>query len=191
MADGSFAGAVARSLAVCGCPAEVPGVLTSPRAPHPGAGLAEEYWHWFGDPAGPRIHLIESVYTQWTRLAGPGLPFANERGWMGGDSAVHMADLYSSLGLTVPEEWAHAPDHLALEMEFLALLAEHGTPGQQEQFLRQHLGWLPHLVSRAEAAGVDGFYRALLTLVAQVVDRLLVEAAGIEPLGKPFLPPSP
>lgn len=146
----------------------VPAAFTPPAA-EAAHDLSDAYWHWFEDPLGPRVRLVESVYTPWTRGSGADLAFAHERGWLGGDSATHMADLYRDLGLRAPEEWAHAPDHLALEMEFLALLIEHGTPAQQERFLAQHLSWVPDLVARAEAAGVEGFYLAVLQFVAAVL----------------------
>jgi TorA maturation chaperone TorD len=167
VASGSFAEAVDRCLADAGCPLVSPEAFT---VSDPAVDLSRAYWHWFEDPLGPRVHLVESVYTPWTRAPNPALPFARERGWLGGDSAEHLADLYRTLGLAVPEEWAHAPDHLALELEFLALLIEHGTPAQEDQFLRQHLSWLPDLVGGAEAAGVDGFYGAALRFAAAVVD---------------------
>ncbi len=165
-AGGAFVAAVDRCLAACGCPLTSPGGLTILDPD----GLSRAYWHWFEDPLGPRVHLVESVYTPWTRQTDPALPFAGERGWLGGDSAAHLTDLYRALGLAVPEEWAHAPDHLALELEFLALLIECGTPAQAAQFIRQHLSWLPDLVRKAEDAGVDGFYGALLQFVAAVVE---------------------
>jgi TorA maturation chaperone TorD len=152
-------------LAAIGCPIPLPAAFSRPTS-EAEADLARTYWHWFEDPAGARVRLVESVYLPWTRVPGADVSFAHERGWLGGDSAAHMADLYRALGLAPPEEWAHAPDHLALELEFLALLIEQGTRAQQEQFLAQHLCWVPDLVARAEAAGVEGFYRAVLQFVA-------------------------
>jgi TorA maturation chaperone TorD len=166
VAGGAFAEAVDGCLTACGCPLATPAAFG---ASDPAPDLPRAYWHWFEDPLGPRVHLVESVYRPWTRSPSA-LPFAGERGWLGADSAAHLADLYRTLGLVVPEEWTHAPDHLALELEFLALLVEHGTPAQAAQFLHQHLAWIPDLVRKAEGAGVDGFYGALLPFVAAVVE---------------------
>ena len=41
---------------------------------------------------------------------------------VGGDPAAHLRALYGALGLAVPPELHHAPDHLALELTFYGLL---------------------------------------------------------------------
>jgi TorA maturation chaperone TorD len=73
------------------------------------------------------------------------------------------------LGIDIPPELAHAPDHLALELSFMALLAESGSTDQQEQFRRQHLDWVAELSAVAGRRDASPACKALLALIAAVV----------------------
>lgn len=144
------------------------GVGWRPPLPLPPEELAEAYYQAFGRPRGA-LRPIESVYKPWTSDPTAELALARSRGWLGGDPAAHLRDLYQAVGITTPRALAHAPDHLALELEFMAVLVEHGTVAQQRLFLQQHLDWLPDLVAAAEALAVPAFYRDLLNLTAGFV----------------------
>lgn len=93
-----------------------------------------------------------------------------------------LADLnafYRAFGLEVAEDAAERPDHICLELEFLAVLAakeayalEHQLDADQlgvcrdaqRKFLRAHLGhWLPAFTRRLEREAVPG----TLTCLAQ------------------------
>ena len=123
----------------------------------------------FAVPGHP-LTCIESVHKPWTADPQATLAFAHEKGWLGGDSASHMRDLFGLAGLAIPPELAHAPDHLALELELLGLLAEQGDPESVDLFIAQHLDWVPNLAAAAASkGGVAPFYRALLPIVAETV----------------------
>lgn len=127
------------------------------------------YYYTFVDPDGPRLQVVESVYKEWTTDPDTHLPLAGQKGWLGGDAAAHLRDLYDRLGLAVPPGLAHAPDHLALELTLLGLLLEHGTPALRATFRRQHLDWLGELHARAAALGVPAVYREIIERCAAAV----------------------
>ena len=91
--------------------------------------------------------------------------FAASKGLVMGDSALHMRELYRQASLEVPEEFRSMPDHLVLELEFLALLYHSATPEQIEGFIGDHLDWIPELKERMEKANPHPFYRNAVELI--------------------------
>lgn len=133
----------------------------------PGSVVAD-YEATLGEP-GARIRLIESLFKPWTADPGASLLLAREKGWLGGDSAAHMRSVYAALGIAVPPELAHAPDHLALELEFMGLLIQEGTPEQQRLFRSQHLDWVGDLLDAAIQQQVPAAYQDLFRLIHRFV----------------------
>ncbi|HEY3368021.1 MAG TPA: molecular chaperone TorD family protein [Symbiobacteriaceae bacterium] len=162
--SGKWAGAVRTSLAALELSLAVP--LSLGACPEDAA--RRDYWRAFLDPA-RRVRPVESLFKVWTQDPTAELPLAGEKGWLGGDPAAHLLSLYTALGIAIPPELGYAPDHLALELEFMGLLVRHGTPEQQEQFRRQHLDWLPDLVEDARRREAPPSYIDLLTLVSAAV----------------------
>lgn len=162
--SGTWAAETAEALGALGLGFEVPAGL--------GAGSPEQaerdYSRAFLEPGHP-LKPIESIYKPWTSDPGAELPMAREKGWLGGDSAAHLQAVYDSLGIEIPADLAHAPDHLALELEFMALLVEQGTPESQALFRAQHLDWVGELAADAQRPEVPPLYRALLSLIARFV----------------------
>ena len=107
------------------------------------AVLQAEYERLFGQWEGERISLVESTYKPWTTDKGCGMVFAASTGLVMGDSALHMRELYVLASLEVPEEFRSMPDHLVLELEFLAFLYRFGSNVQIERFIGDHLDWIP------------------------------------------------
>lgn len=120
---------------------------------------------------GHPVRPIESLYKPWTSDPTAQTPMAREKGWLGGDSAAHLRDLFNALQIPLPEAFAHAPDHLALELELMALLVEQGEPEQQTRFRTQHLDWLDDLAAKVQDGATPAFYRELISLAAQFVRR--------------------
>jgi TorA maturation chaperone TorD len=157
VSQGQWSSTLNEALAAQGLALEVPS------AP-PAEVLAGEYHRIFRDPIRP-LRPIESLFKPWTTDPEAEVLPARERGWLGGDPAAHLKALYQELGIEVPEALSYAPDHLALELEFMSFLVERGTQIQQELFRQQHLDWLPDLVAEADRLGVSGFYRDLIRLI--------------------------
>ena len=129
------------------------------------ATLQGEYERLFGQWEGERISLVESTYKPWTADHGCGMVFAASKGLVMGDSALHMQAIYRELSLEVPEAFDGMPDHLVLEMEFLALLYRSGSAEQIERFIGDHLDWIPELKAALEKADPHPFYREAVEII--------------------------
>jgi TorA maturation chaperone TorD len=126
--------------------------------------LQGEYTRLFG-PWGEKISLVESTYKTWTTDKACQMVFAASKGLLMGDYALHMLELYRRSSLEVPEEYRSMPDHLVLEMEFLALMYRHAPDEQIERFIRDHLDWIPKLRGAMEKAKPHPFYRNAVELL--------------------------
>lgn len=77
-----------------------------------------------------------------------------------GESTVRLRKLYASYGWQTDE----MPDHIAVELEFLAILASLGQDGpaaEDYQFLLDHLHlWAPAFWDRVAENDRTGFFRA-------------------------------
>ncbi len=91
--------------------------------------------------------------------------FAASTGLLMGDCALHMQEIYRQLSLEVPEEFRSMPDHLVLELEFLALLYRFASDEQIERFIEDHLDWIPELKGAMEKANPHPFYRNAVELI--------------------------
>lgn len=85
---------------------------------------------------------IESVYKVWTTDHGVDMVIGNEKGYLFGDSALHMLHLYEQFQLSIPEEYSNIPDHLTLLLEFLAFLTRNYSDKDVYQLLIDHFDWL-------------------------------------------------
>jgi TorA maturation chaperone TorD len=121
------------------------------------------------------VPAIESLQVEHTRLflnavphviAPPyGSPYLSDDAMLYGPSAVRTKQFYREMGFDLPGE-ADIPDHLVLELEFLALLAEEGRGEEEALFLRDHFRpWFPHFRARVMAAASHPFYRVLVNLI--------------------------
>jgi TorA maturation chaperone TorD len=140
------------------------------------AVLQVEYERLFGQWEGERISLVESTYKPWTTNTDCGMVFAASTGLVMGDSALHMRAIYRQVSLEVPEGFRSMPDHLALELEFLALLYRSGSVEQIERFIGDHLGWIPELKAVLEKANPHPFYKNAV----EIIDQFLQQEARSE-----------
>lgn len=117
------------------------------------------------DPAGHTTLLpVESLYKPWTCDNENGL-LHGEKGFFMGDPAMHMLELYRRHCLEVPEEFRSMPDHLALELDFLSILYEKHPEDLIYQFIKDHLDWIPDLLSKCAELGVGKFYHSVIRII--------------------------
>ena len=133
--------------------------------------LIEAYRRLFSDATGERISLVESFYKPWTVDITCSLPFASEKGLLMGDSALHLSTLLQEAGLEVAEEFRGCPDHLVIELEFLAALYRGATGVETLKFIGDHLNWIPLLKEQVKRAQAHPFYVSVL----EVLDCFLKE----------------
>lgn len=119
--------------------------------------------------------LLEDLQVEYTRLflnafphviAPPyGSVYLSDDGMLYGPSAVRTKQFYRERGFDLPGE-ADLPDHLTLELEFLAVLAAAGEDTDEALFLRDHFRpWFPHFRARVLAEAHHPFYRVLVNLI--------------------------
>jgi putative dimethyl sulfoxide reductase chaperone len=98
-----------------------------------------------------------------------------ERRVMGG-STIHVRDTYRQAGLDMSEDCSEAPDHIAVELEFMHFLAfkqaeavgredQEGArrhAQKQKEFLELHLGaWVSEFADMVKAHAETEFYKSL------------------------------
>ncbi len=127
--------------------------------------LQGAYDRLFGQYGEKKISLIESTYKTWSDDKECSMVFAASKGLIMGDCAIHLRDIYRALSLDVPEEFKSTPDHVILELEFLALLYRHGSDEQIQRFIDDHLDWIPDLREAVEQAQPDRFYRSVIAMI--------------------------
>jgi TorA maturation chaperone TorD len=128
------------------------------------SALQGEYTRLFGEWE-EKISLVESTYKSWTKDKGCKMVFAASKGLIMGDYALHMLELYRQSSVEVPEEYRSMPDHLVLELEFLALMYRFASDEQIERFIGDHLDWIPELKGALEKAKPHPFYRSAVELL--------------------------
>ncbi len=127
--------------------------------------LKAEYNRLFIDPQGAKISLVESTYKTWTINPSCRLAWANKKGLLMSDYALHLQDIFGQLSLETPPEYQSTPDHLIIELEFLSLLYRLASLGQVRNFINDHLDWIPDLQKKIEQAGAILFYRQTIELI--------------------------
>ena len=138
-----------------------------------GEALGEEYRRLFTGPMPPYIVPVESVYKRWANSPDCQLPIALEKGYLMGDPALDMLRRYRDRGMEVPDAFSSMPDHLALELEYLAFLASQGDDPACREFLSSHLDCLGDLVRDIENAGGGGFYLSGARIARDIVKSAL------------------
>ena len=148
--------------------------------------LGEEYMRVFQhSPGGTPCLPYESVYVD---------PGRQAAGWV----MVLLQQEYAAAGLAVSPAMNEPPDHVAVELEFMAFLCGQEAEAwgreamtdsaraleRQAAFLRRHLGlWFPELAQRVATADGQGLYsvvaetaKAFIShdqdLIAVLLDRL-------------------
>lgn len=131
----------------------------------------------FTVPLGAYVFPFESCY----RVATPPGPLM-------GPPAIEVQAAYAAAGFAVAPQSAEPPDHIGLELAFVADLldrnatardsgddeTEAAVAGQIHSFCRDHLNrWLPALRDRISASGASPFYAAVARLAANLVEQIV------------------
>jgi len=160
-------------------------LATSPSSPS-GHGLAQMQARLQSNGSLPAA--LEGLNTEMTRLLeGPGLtpapPYASyylHGGQLMGPAAVAVRQLYLDWQVVPAGDTRLPDDHIALELGFLAYLAERAAEGGPEaekalrrshDFIRQHLlPWLPRFCAALGSASTDPFFTGLAGFTQAVVE---------------------
>ncbi len=120
---------------------------------------------------------VESLYTTWSK---PGRgPFAGRTGLYMADTAVYMSDLARSMGIEIPPACAATPDHLAVELEFIAFMLDADMTNEARTFCIERLGWLGAYRAKLIALGDEArFYLALVDALIGIHARQMALAGS-------------
>ena len=133
-----------------------------------------------GEYQGKGAFPYESVYTSRQGLV-------RQQAW------EQVRGIYDAAGLTLtgaPSEIME--DHIATELEYMALLAEQGTaaPTQQLNFLTQHLlNWVPRLCADMKKYARTDFYKAVALLTEGFFFSLIISIFAVLSVDYIFTPP--
>lgn len=131
---------------------------------------------------GPVCHPYESCYLD---------PERRLSGWV----AIGLAQEYATEGLALSPTFRDMPDHVAVEMEFMAFLCsreaeawEKGAEQEARQILRRehaflnaHLGrWFPLFARRVVATDPDGFYATVVAAADAFIQHVSRNQQGIQ-----------
>jgi TorA maturation chaperone TorD len=127
--------------------------------------LKEEYHRVFSETGSEKISLSESFYKPWTQDPHCSLPFAKERGFLMGDSAVHLSTLFGQCAIEVLEPYKGMPDHIVIGLEFLSYLYQEAGDREIKRFIEDHLDWISSLKENCERVHPHPFYTSLITIL--------------------------
>ncbi len=139
--------------------------------------LKEIFYPLFVGPSPSLVLPVESVFKEWSR-EGNTLVSSEVRGMLMGDPAIDMLKRYRDAGMEIPAIYKDMPDHLALLLEYMALLCEAEVEEkQQAEFIENHLDWLPELhrsiytfMEALPDSGASRFYRTLADITNAFVE---------------------
>ena len=94
--------------------------------------LKEVYYPLFVGPSPSLALPVESVYKEWAQNK-TSVISTDVRGMLMGDPAVDMITRYKEAGIEIPREYKDVPDHLALLLEYMALLCEAAEGDQRAE----------------------------------------------------------
>jgi TorA maturation chaperone TorD/NAD-dependent dihydropyrimidine dehydrogenase PreA subunit len=137
--------------------------------------LTHAYNRFFVGPEPPLAHPYESVYR-------------TPEGRLMGEVTMQVVQAYAEADVALSDGFRNLPDHVAVELEFMAFLASEEARVQAEgdealavthlerqvAFLRDHLArWIPQFCHRVVEGDPEGYYgQAAVTLAAFVVHDL-------------------
>ncbi len=127
--------------------------------------LSLAYTRLFFGPGRPTAHPYESVFIE---------------GRMMGEAAAQVVECYAEAGLQVSNYSHELPDHVTLELAYMAYLVaqEANDTGKakvwrdrQYRFLHGHLArWLPQFCERIEASEANQYYRAVARELKELIE---------------------
>ncbi len=152
------------------------------------SGIQEKFLLYKNSLNGISAETLEGEFTDlfMTRMLCP--PYENSYGKIGLNNAGTLSDIngfYKAFGLSISERDSDMPDHIAIELEFLSLIAlkeaygiEHGIgdmvqvcASAKNEFLKDHIGkWAGVFCKNLVKMTTKDFYRNLALLTSGFIE---------------------
>lgn len=116
---------------------------------------------------------VESLYKPWTQDSTCTLPFAKSKGYLQGDSALHIRYLLNEFQIQIPPEYAGMPDHITILLELLAYFIEFAQEEFTKQFITDHFDWLEEFSEKHAEVSGHPFYLQVTGYLIKVLDAML------------------
>lgn len=116
---------------------------------------------------------VESVYKVWTTDPTAQVSIANSKGYLMGDSALHIQHLFQQFQLEVPQEYEKMPDHLTILLELLAVIIRERGIAERTTFIRDHFDWLDDFLEALSPVPGHELYTHVTKTVQRCVDNEL------------------
>jgi TorA maturation chaperone TorD len=85
---------------------------------------------------------------------------------------MDMIRRYQAHDIVIPDRYVSMPDHIALEMEYMAFLCINGDIEEQMEFLGSHLNWIDELAKEIKNFEQGSkFYSAGAGITALITSR--------------------
>jgi len=132
-------------------------------------GLRAEYSSSFLGITAPFAVPVESAYKVWTNDTSFQIPIANSKGYVMGDSALHIMHLFEHFQLQIPEEYAQMPDHLTILLELYGFIIKERSLQQCKVFLKDHFDWLGDFEEVLKKVDKSKFYIYVVDVLKKVI----------------------
>lgn len=142
--------------------------------------LRNAYERLFSGLRAEGVSLIESYYKPWTVDPQCPLPFASDKGLLMGDSALHLLALYEECGLEISDEFMGCPDHLIIELEFLAHLYRWAGDSEVKRFIEDHLDWISLIENEFNPVDRHPFYSSILRILVLFLEKERERLKGMD-----------
>lgn len=113
---------------------------------------------------------VESLFKPWTEDDTCTLPFAREKGYLLGDSALHIKFILDELKIDIPKEYQGIPDHLSILLELAGYFIEYAPEKFTEEFFEDHLDWLAELETQLRKNCSHPFYERITAFLVKVTE---------------------
>ncbi|MES3516295.1 MAG: molecular chaperone TorD family protein [Natronomonas sp.] len=134
----------------------------SPQALQNGFRMLRKWQAGVDDPAA-EARRLNTVHTE--LFVGPRPRMQIHESWYAGDylgePLAAVKGTYEDLGVTPSEDLREEPDHAAVELKTLEILARDGAEDYRQAFLSIHGWWLPDLAEDIQEMADDTFYQAV------------------------------
>jgi putative dimethyl sulfoxide reductase chaperone len=118
---------------------------------------------------------VESLYKPWTQDESCTLPFAHSRGYLQGDSAMHIQFILGEFQIEIPLEYKGMPDHVSILLELLAYFIEHAPNEYTAEFIKDHFDWLAEYETKLMEVSNHTFYSKVTRFLIEVIEALRTE----------------